>query len=561
MLDLGAEEEDGRRALMERQLVLSMEQVRRRCEVDFAFFAQTFWHTIEPGTQYVHGYHIEAIVDHLVACLPRISFEHIVDPLTGRVIGEKKVFHPGHIRKLLITMPPRHMKSTLLVLFCAWVWTTRPEFRWLMASYSLALSIRDTMRMRVVVMSPLYQRLWAFRFRLLPSQNEKDNFANTSMGYRLASSPDAGATGEGGDCVAVDDAMNVAQAESEAKRSHTSKWWFESMGSRQNNPDYAFFLVMMQRVHEKDLPSECIERGYVHLNLPARYERSRHCTTVIGWDDWRKEDGELLWPRRFSEAAMQELWENLGEYGAACQLQQDPKPRGGAFIKREWFKDLKFEALKFLGPITWVRSWDLALTKTGDRVASVELGQTASGDILLRRGLSWREDWTVSLARIKEVGRHERNRIVVESIGTTKSAGEDAAKAVSGFCVSKLITDKTNKVSMAMPWIAMAQAGRIYLVDEEGDDWPFYAYNPTPWRAQFLDRFCAWIPDPTLDQTDDEVDAVSLGYDEVRGDVPLGEALAAEAMPKSAYEDQSLVGDGNYGEDDFGDDDDDEGGF
>ena len=100
------------------------------------------------------------------------------------LFGQKtkvRVVEPGQIRKLLINMPPRHMKSTLVsVLWPAWVWTFRPDIRWLYTSYALSLSIRDTMKMRAVITSPWYQALFSDSFRLQADQNEKSKFFNNA---------------------------------------------------------------------------------------------------------------------------------------------------------------------------------------------------------------------------------------------------------------------------------------------------------------------------------------------------------------------------------------------
>lgn len=508
------------------------EQERRRCEQDFGFFAKRAWHTIEPGTQYIHGYHVEAIIDHLVACLPRTQIIEAVDPLFG-VSSRRVVKSPGQIRKLLITMPPRHMKSTLLVLFNAWVWTFMPEYRWLHSSYALSLSIRDTMKVRAVVMSPWYQVLWGSRFNLLADQNSKDKFYNSAMGYRMSTSPDAAATGEGGDMVAVDDAHNVAEADSVARRDHTKNWWFESMGSRGNDPETVTHLVMMQRVHQDDLPAECISRGYVHLNLPARYDPMRRCVTVLGWEDWRKEPGELLWPRRFSEKAMLQLETDLGPFGVASQLQQDPRPRGGAFIKRDWFsRRMTARDLGFVGPITWIRAWDLALSAASrDECASIEMGVGLDGTRYWRRGLFWHKDWAESLERIRTVGQWERNRVRIEAIGTTLSAGRQAKDALLGFCLAETQESKKDKVSTAIKWIPRAEAGQVVIVDETVDEFPLFAFNPGPWVEHFLDVLTSWKPDPTLSQRDDVLDAISSADETLAANVPLGDTIPSSSAP------------------------------
>lgn len=498
------------------------EQERRRCEEDFGFFAKRAWHTIEPGTQYIHGWHVEAIVDHLVACLPIVRTVETVDPLF-RTSSFQKVKMPGQIRKLLITMPPRHMKSTLLVLFNAWVWTFMPEYRWLHSSYALSLAIRDTMRVRAVVMSPWYQNLWGNRFRLLADQNQKHRYYNTAMGYRMTTSPDSAATGEGGDMVAVDDAHNVAEADSIARRDHAKTWWFESMGSRGNDPETVTHLVMMQRVHQEDLPAACIERGYVHLNLPARYDPARRCVTVIGWEDWRTEPGQLLWPRRFSEPSMVQLEKDLGTFGTESQLQQDPKPRGGAFIKRDWFKRrITNKELVHVGPISWRRAWDLALSaESRDETASIEIGVGPDGTRYWRRGLFWHKDWSESLQRAFTVGKAEQNWVRVEAIGTTLSAGKQLADKLLGHCIVDVQESKKNKVECAIKWIPCAEAGNVVLVEETIQEWPFFAFNPGPWIEHMLDILTSWKPDPILQQRDDMLDAISSA-NEMHGDsVPL----------------------------------------
>lgn len=437
-----------------------------------------------------------------------------------------------------------HNSTLVSVLWPAYVWTRRPEFRWLFTSYSKALAIRDTMRMRAVLMSPHYQYLWASRFRLLPDQNEKSKFFNTSMGYRVSGSVESGVTGEGGDGVIVDDPHNVHDADSERVRETTENWWFESMSTRLNDPDTGFHVAVFQRVHEKDIAAKCIERGYVHLNLPARYDPKRSCVTVLGWKDWRTEEGQLLWPDRFSEPTMAALETDLGAYGTASQLQQDPKPRGGAFIKREWFKRVDAKNLeKIVGGIFWGRGWDLALNKEGDLVAGVEGGFDGDGNFYLRRGVFWHEDSPISEERIELIGEHERNRVVVEAIGTTRSMGLSVAARLSGKCLVEVIDSKENKVSMAIPWISLAQAGKVFLVEEadaSGEldpslrgSWPFYSYNKVAWIDRFLDVATSWKPDPTLSQVDDPIDAVSLIYHGMSKFVDLKRTLVPGVLPGS----------------------------
>jgi len=160
---------------------------------DLAAFVRQAWHIVEPATPYVHGRHIEVMCEHLMA---------VTD---------------GEIRNLLITVPPRHMKSTCVaVMWPMWTWIDTPHVRWMFASYALSLSIRDNRKCRQIIDSPWYQRNFGWSFSLQPDQNAKGRFENSRMGYRLAVSTDSAATGEGGDivvCLSGDTKIQTDQGE------------------------------------------------------------------------------------------------------------------------------------------------------------------------------------------------------------------------------------------------------------------------------------------------------------------------------------------------------------
>src|SRR5262249_36730859 len=106
-------------------------------------FVLQAWPIVEPSTPFVPGWHIDAIIEHLEAV------------------------SRGQIRNLLINVPPRHMKSLLVSVFWpAWEWTRWPERRFLCSSYSLSLSIRDSVKCRRLIESPWYRARWGHVFAL-----------------------------------------------------------------------------------------------------------------------------------------------------------------------------------------------------------------------------------------------------------------------------------------------------------------------------------------------------------------------------------------------------------
>ena len=84
-------------------------------------FIKSAWPLVEPGTRYVSNWHIDAISDHLEA------------------------ISRGEIQRLVINVPPRHMKSLAVSVFWpCWEWISWPERRWLFSSYAATLSVRDS---------------------------------------------------------------------------------------------------------------------------------------------------------------------------------------------------------------------------------------------------------------------------------------------------------------------------------------------------------------------------------------------------------------------------------
>jgi hypothetical protein len=294
---------------------------RHAPELSLRDFIREAWHVPEPSTPFVGNWHLDAIAEHLEAV------------------------SRGEIQKLIINIPPRFAKSLLTAVFWPmWEWTWAPERRWLFATYAQTLTIRDSVKCRRLIESRWYQERWGALYRLTPDQNTKIKFENTRGGFRLATSTDGMATGEGGDRIVVDDPHNVKKAQSDAERETAVEWWTQTMSTRGNDPRTVARVIVMQRLHERDLAGQMLAdaaSGYTHLCLPMRFEPQRRCVTVIAgrrWEDPRTEPDELLFPERFPDSAVQELEQTLGSYGTAGQLQQRPTPAGGAIVKGAWFR-------------------------------------------------------------------------------------------------------------------------------------------------------------------------------------------------------------------------------
>lgn len=275
-------------------------------------FVRLAFPLVEPGERYQHGWHIDAICEHLEAV------------------------SRGQIKRLVVNIPPGHAKSGLAcVLWPAWAWTAIPEIRWMFGSYAETLSMRDSLKTRSLVTSDWYQERWPLA--LAAAQDTKAEFWNTRGGFRIATSVGGSVTGKHAHVQVCDDPIKASDAHSTAARETAIVWWDQAMSTRLL-PGGAR-VVIMQRLHEQDLTGHILQAGgYEHLCLPEAFEPSRVIKTSLGTPDRRTQEGDLLWPERFGAELHAQRKRELGLYGAAGQLQQRPSPIEGGFLKRAWWR-------------------------------------------------------------------------------------------------------------------------------------------------------------------------------------------------------------------------------
>lgn len=294
-----------------------------QCDQSLNYYINASWPTIEPGREFIPGWHVEAICAHLEAVVA------------------------GDIKRLLINIPPRHQKSiSCAVALPTWAWgpANQPGLQFMFMSYARDLAMRDSVKCRRLMQSDWYKQRWGDRFQFTGDQNLKTRFDNTKNGYRISTSVDGQLTGEGGDILVVDDPHNVREAESALVRQGVLDWYDQALQTRLNDPKTGRMIVIMQRVHENDLSGHILanELGdWDHLCLPARYEKSFpfQVKSSLGFKDPRTEEGELLWPDRFGEPELARLEKAMGSYAAAGQLQQRPSPKGGTILKAPWWRE------------------------------------------------------------------------------------------------------------------------------------------------------------------------------------------------------------------------------
>lgn len=446
---------------------------REACKRSLVTFIKRAWHVLEPGQPYLHGWHMDAMAEHLEAVTA------------------------GDINRLLINVPPGTMKSMCVSVFWpAWEWGPRglSHLRFIGASHEESLATRDSMKMRHLVQSEWYQRLWPTPF--MGDQNQKTYFQNANTGWRQ-SCPVGSMTGKRGDRVVWDDPHSVEDAHSVAQLETANRIFRETLPTRLNNPDKSAIIIVMQRLNQKDISGEITSSGlgYDHLCLPMEFEAPRPATS-LGFVDPRTEPGELLFPERFPRHVVDRDKKVMGDYAVAGQFQQRPAPAAGGIIKPDMMPIV--DAIP-ANVVEWCRGWDLGASLKGDYTAGPKLGRLADGryiiaDVVRDRLESHQRDALLKNTADRD-GRGRVKQSIPQDPGQAgKSQVQSFALLLAGHSVH-FSPETGDKVTRATPLASQINVGNVMLLRGV-------------WNTAFVDE-CRLFPNGTYD---DQIDGAARAF-------------------------------------------------
>lgn len=442
-------------------------------------FMRSFWHVLEPSTQFKTGWALDAMAEHLEAVSRR------------------------EIKRLIINVPPGMSKSLMTSVFWpAWEWTFNPSNRVIATAYAGHLSERDSRKFGTLVKDPSFTSVFGDTF--LTTKATITDVENDRMGSRKAMAFGS-LTGSRGNVVIIDDPLSVDMAKSPRELQNTIDTFTEAVPSRLNDPERDVIVMIMQRLHERDPSGIAISHnlGYEHLMLPMEFETDRRCHTSIGFSDPRTYEGELLFPERFSREVVDRDKRTMtsvnGSYAVAGQYQQRPVPRGGGMFKREWFK-----VLPVCPPLKKsVRAWDLAATQdpSAARTAGVLMGEDLEGRFIVADVRKGQLSPSGVEAMILQTAALDGNKVK----GSLPRDPGQAGKAQAEYLVKQLkgypytsSPETGAKDVRAQPFAAQAEVGNVYVVAGE-------------WVAEYLDELEMFPAGQFMDQ----VDASSRAFNEL----------------------------------------------
>lgn len=459
------------------------------CSSDLRSFIGAAWAVVEPATPFVANWHLDAICDVLQAA------------------------SRGELRRLLINIPPRHGKSLIVSVFWpCWSWTYAPQTRFLSASYGANLAERDAVKSRDLIRSAWYRERWP-NVVLKQDVNRTHRYENTASGYRIATSVGGEGTGEGGDVIIIDDPHKAEEALSDSGRARVIDWHDGTLGFRFNDPKTGIEVIVMQRLHERDLTGHLLERdGWTHLCLPARYE-PKH--PFVWPDDPRSDEGELLWPAHVPEAELARIETTMGSFRSAGQLQQRPAALEGELLKRRWWRfydpallaDNEVKHLPRFSRI--ISSWDTAFKDktSSDYVVGQVWGVYGADRYLLysyrqRANLHATKDaMRAAHAWVERRWPRTPHNVLIEKSANGTEIILDLKRELAGIIPVTVSTDKVTRAMAAQPPL---EAGNIFLPGRAAPEIAA-GYHASDWVAAFIEE-AALFPNGV---NDDQVDAFS----------------------------------------------------
>lgn len=459
------------------------------------------------------------------------------------------------VRNLLITMPPRHGKSTYgSIIFPAYFMARKPSRFIMSTSYNSQLATDFGRQVRDLCNEPLTAQAFP-DFEMSQDSRAVDQWRTTGGGAAYFIGVGGTTSGRAANLLLFDDPLKSREeAESATQRNKVWNYYISALSTRLQ-PDIDGIppaqIIILTRWHPDDLAGRLMqtddwnEGRWLHINFPAIEEKaiqgdigkiSRSNLPVdhpkylapgeasklgAGQRYIRKTEKTALWPERFTLEDL-ERRQRLNPREFASLYQQTPYIQGGNMIRSHWWRtypeDMKPERFSSL-----IIAADTAFKAKQDSDYSVMMvmGLDSTGDIYIVDVVRERFEFPELKRRMIQMNNQWRGRGLRGIYIEDKASGQSLLQELnreSGVSVIpyKVVNDKVSRLAAVLPLI---EGGRVFI----------------PSTANWLDAFhneCQTFPSGTHD---DMVDAMTIGLDVLARTPSTGEYYAPPqfSLPKA----------------------------
>ena len=400
-------------------------------------------------------------------------------------------FLEGDGKGLAVSLPPRHMKTTIVSeALPAWWLSTHPQGEVIIASYNQSQARKMARSVRLAFDRESHRRM------MPPCSWDVDSADVLQLSGKLNGRPSliaagvgSGITGSGADLLVIDDPVkDMADAESATMRDKVAEWYASTAFTRLSPGGKV--LMVATRWHHDDLIGRTLAdspEGWQSLTLPAI-----------------SEDGRALWPERYPLESLEAIRRAVGSRVFEALYQGRPTPLEGGMFKRNWIR----YGDRFPDHARRVRYWDKAATSGGgDWTVGVLMaedeGRYCVEDVVRLQGSPQEVQ-----ARVRATAEMDGWDVSIRMEQEPGSSGVDvidlyARRILQGydFRAEKVTGDKATR---ANGLAAAMEAGNVDLVRAH-------------WNRDLVDELSEF----PLGEHDDQVDAMSGAFRELsRGGTP-----------------------------------------
>jgi hypothetical protein len=410
--------------------------------------------TIESGQGFVDGKHIKILTD------------------------TAQEFTEGKIKRLMVIMPPRHSKSTIMSFFTpAWFISKNPEKSVMVLSYNDDFASEQGSKCRALFNERTHKRVF-------PGQSFKvDRKGEFSIGKSDGSmnfmSGGAGTaiTGRGADLIIIDDPIKDSMdASSESRKKQLLQWYKEVVVTRLS-PNGGICLCMTRWSFD-DLAGSLLEENgeeWTVLHMPAIDDK-----------------GNALWPERYPLDALKAIKVDLGERSWNALYQGRPAPAEGAYFNYAWFDIYDRVPADYIED-SRIRFWDLSAMKGGDYCTGFLLVKYTNGHYIVHDVYNENTNPDGAMGAVDVHVRTDKCRIGFEQEGGSASLIliDGLEKKYEKYGVIKVKPKKgESKIVRIGPYALACNQGRVHLLRGA-------------WNEPYLKQICEF----PLGKHDDMVDS------------------------------------------------------
>lgn len=279
---------------------------------------------------------------HLTRELPKharyIRRPHLT--VLGRAL--QSAFMGNGKKRVMVTMPPRHGKSTTTSeWFPLWVLDQDPTKRVVLSSYEASFAASWGAKVRAH--ADTYADQLSFQ---RPGRGSAEDWkTGVGVGGMVTAGVGGAITGKGADVFIIDDPVKNAEEANSATMREKAWDWYRSTAFTRLEPGGVVVLVMT-RWHEDDLGGRVLEQ------MRAAQEND-DVADIFDEEEWEVVDmpaiaeeddpigrkpGEALWPDRYSESKLAGIKKVVGPWVWSALYQQKPAPAEGEIFQRSWFR-------------------------------------------------------------------------------------------------------------------------------------------------------------------------------------------------------------------------------